>query len=390
MTQSTLYKTALLSACLAALLACGGGGDSPANPPPAPGGGGSGGSGQPQLKVFVEPPKVLSVPEPSYTNAHRLSAFKRLNELRSQAGLGLLKQNTQIDIAAQGHSAYQALNNLITHDEIIGNPGYVAAEAPDRLVDQKVLPGRVTKAGYQNSIETHEVLADFMPQFANKTGAQLIDSLMGTPYHRSGMLIPQIADIGVGYDQSTSRGFLTVNLARTTSNTQGAPDLKDLITTWPPANSTDIPTTMGNELPDPIPENGIFATPERIPAGYAASVHVNTTFKVPFTEGSARLRLVRVSTPTDFKMYEDATGVEVPTKLLGNSLTDSNVDYMGGSVAILPRVALNKNTRYKVVFSGEIREIYDDPVVREERSRTKVSRTWYFTTGNKITYSAEH
>jgi uncharacterized protein YkwD len=330
--------TSLLTTSL--LAACGGGSD---DPPRAP------------YVSPVERSSVLQVPAPTYTDAWKLSAFNRLNEARQRAGIGLLTQNATIDIAAQNHSSYQVNHAYIEHKETQGGDDSTGGDSSARI-NYVVNPAYPVRLEYNDSTE---VIAPVKNRSTAQSGANLIDSLLGAPYHRSGLLTPEWADVGVGFDGRSAYANITINLARTAANTQGAPQTPYII--WPPDGSTDVPTAMAKEDPDPIPENN-GATP-----GYAASIQTNRLLDTSL--GNVAVFEIR-----------DPSGAVVPTKLL-STRTDPNLTPLGAFIAALPRAPLSKNTRYQVIFKADLQKggaILHEDVPMEKR--------WSFTTGDKLYY----
>jgi len=343
MTNAPSCKQALLAVLMAVAgvltTACGGGGDAPPNTgvPPAP------------PAPRTEPAAVTSVPQAVYADNRRTLAFNRLNEIRSQAGVGLLTQRTAVDDAAQSHTIYQMVNNEDGHTETPGKPGYTGPTS-------KI---RIDYFGYQNLLESTEVTAA-LPFFTatppQEGGVNLVDLLMGAPYHRNAMLRAEYADVGFGLYDQASVTRLTIDLARTRANTQGAPSTTLII--WPPDGSTGIPTSMLGEDPSPIQENN------GAPAGYPASVQVSSLFWA-----------IDV---TRFEIRELSTNALVNTKLLSYA-TDTTLSATFGDhsfAAALPRSPLSKNTAYKVIFEGT-------RTSDEERVPRPVAAIWYFTTGSR-------
>ncbi|WP_083384852.1 CAP domain-containing protein [Cupriavidus sp. USMAHM13] len=74
-------------------------------------------------------PLVTSVPSPSYGHPDpRYSFFVDLNEMRAAMGVGAVRQDARLDLAADLHLRYMQLNATIAHTEIEGNPGYTRAD----------------------------------------------------------------------------------------------------------------------------------------------------------------------------------------------------------------------------------------------------------------------
>jgi uncharacterized protein YkwD len=374
------------------------------------GGGGGGGSSEapyvPPKETPVAPAPVESARMPfnattlqnTYSGEHK-SAFDRLNAIRQLAGVGALVQSAVVDVAAQGHSQYQQVNGVSGHKQSPGKIGFKSAE------ESFGPPERIKAAGYVGLVESQEVLiplslSSCLPTFA-QTGAQLVDVLMGLPFHRQEMLNPAFANIGVGFTPDPKGGNLTIDFARTEANTQGAPDLPNNLIIWPTDQSGNLPTAMWYEDPDPITENG-FGCAQK-PAGYAASIQVN---------GNMARYITRIEA---FDMIEMGTGAVVDTKLLaaegteylapalrarlGNLPRYSNPNYApledprnsplyGGTfAAVLPKAPLKKLTSYRVVFKGEVAQANRNDVTYSEPSvRSPVTREWTFTTGDKVDF----
>jgi Cysteine-rich secretory protein family len=100
------------------------------------GGGGDGGPGAPVVAPptsYVEPQAVTQVPAGAYSDVWRLSAFNRLNEVRAQAGIGLLRQNVSVDQAAQNHSSYQVNHGKLEHTESAGGADFTGDRTDSRI-----------------------------------------------------------------------------------------------------------------------------------------------------------------------------------------------------------------------------------------------------------------
>jgi uncharacterized protein YkwD len=316
------------------LASCGGSNDSnssaPYTPPPAP----------------VEAPArpLGSVPEPTYPNEPlRLAAFQRLQTIRLDAGLGVFKQTTPLDTAAQNHSRYQVLNSVVSHEEISGKPGFTWTNAP----------GRMNTAGYPTEQEgTTEVttgaygaIGAVTPQLA----VNLVNTLMTGPYHREAILSAMYTDAGVGVFSQGESINLNIDIAKTqaNNNTQGAPNNPLII--WPPDKSSGHPTNLvGVESMKGKPTLG----PER---GYAPSVQTNEQFRV---------------IPTIIKF--ELRGPD-------GALVDTELVFAGTLWAALPRKHLEKNTTYSVLFEGVMMDVYNG-------KETVAQKSWTFTTGDKLEY----
>jgi len=335
-----VFRVACTAAIALAVVSCGGG-ESPssaAEPTPVTPAG-----------PAAEPAAVTSVPPPFYPgDLRRAPLFKRLNEIRSRAGVGLLTQRPELDGVAQDHTYYQLVNNEDGPTETPGKRGYAGPTSDSRINDQ---------SDYLGLLESAEVTAAL--PFVNEApslfvGVDLLNLLMGSPYHRDVMLRAEYADVGLGVYDWSSATRLTIDFARTRANTQGAPDTPLII--WPPDKSNGIPTSMFSGSLRPIPENN------GAPAGYAASVQVSRNFWM--------LDVTR------FEIRESATGVLVDTKLLSFA-TDSQLNTTFNDhafAAAFPKAPLAKNTAYTVTFEGTRTPLHGGVA-------SPVSKTWSFTTG---------
>lgn len=128
----------LATAVTFALTACGGGGGdssggTPTNPTapavPAP---------EPTPPSSVAP--ATDVPAANYSDL-RASLFTQLNDFRAAVGVGKLRQDTNLDTAAQAHADYMKANLVVGHEELSISPAYY--EATPR--------SRATKAGVDAS-----------------------------------------------------------------------------------------------------------------------------------------------------------------------------------------------------------------------------------------------
>jgi uncharacterized protein YkwD len=386
-TQRIKTWTSILVMTIAMLLttACGGSSDSPPAPRPAL-------PAPQELLARVEAQRSNANPtQANYANPELKAAFDRINAMRIRAGVGALAQNTLIDTAAQLHSEYQGVNFLSGHEETPGARGFHGVRSSDRI----------SAAGYADASDTTEVIAPiYLRAPPRATAAQAVDGLIGAPFHRSAILRPQYADVGVGLAGDTYEDYLTINFAHTPSNIQGAPDndiVQDHLILWPVNGMTDMPTAMLCEDPNPIPENGVgrYCTDTK-PAGYSASVQVNNS------AGRS------ISTIAQFEMREKGNGSLVDTKLLASSqhaadpalailmglpeyrVPDSH--YRNGSfVAILPKAPLKRNTEYEVTFAGIVVEgrvysLSDPASVSGAYYYPQVRKIWSFTTGDKLDY----
>jgi uncharacterized protein YkwD len=303
----TLSLGAALAAALA-LTACGGGGSSGSSSPP----------------VTVTEPGA-----PQATGNTATDGFNRFNFRRQQAGLALLSRNATIDVAAQGHSNYQGINNVATHVQDQSKPGFTGAQEGDRLqAAGYVLP----PAGY--------AYGEVISSRSNTQGAEAAEALVGAIYHRFIILEPMFKEAGAGAATSTSgTTYFTTDFAAIGLNGGLA---GGTVVVYPFSGQTNVPTSVNSddEEPDPVPnQNGV---------GYPASVHANLTSTL---------------TVQSFTIKPHG-GAEMATRMLTRSL-DANTP--ASAAAIMPLSSLSSATTYDVQFIGTV-------------DGTPVNRSWSFTT----------
>lgn len=340
-----MSRYALLSVLAASVLAaCGGGG------------GGSGGYSPGPYAPIQTPPQSFedsvqpqtNVPEPTGYSVEATSQFNRFNSIRAAAGLGMLRQNSNLSAAAQSHSDYISFHGA-SHYQNPSNSGFTGQWPADRA----------RAAGYVEWSTTNEVITGD-PWLVLPDANAFVDGLIATPYHRMVMFQYRVDSMGVGYrfrsiDDTPSGTGKNMVIKFGRSPGQGAPSTPFVI--WPLDSATNVPRVGENEVPNPIPENN------GAPYGYPISFQTH------------ELKLLEV---TNFTLRETAGGAVVPTKLL-HYTTDCNlaVQQSPGCAAfgaryfasLLPREPLNSNTQYTARFEGTI-------------NGTSVAREWSFTTGS--------
>jgi uncharacterized protein YkwD len=317
MTQELIMKKwrLPLATLLAALLtACGGGGgDTAAVTGP----------------TTTPSPPAQEPGAPTLTGNNALDGFNWINYRRSQLGLSVLTRNSKIDLAAQGHSDYQRTNNVITHEQTPGLPGFTGV----------ALANRLATASYTlvQPYATGEVIS----ATSNSTGFYQAEELIAAIYHRFVIFEPIFREIGTGA-ATTSSGYTYFTADFTVSNGYSGLGAGQFVV-YPANNQTNVPTNFfsDSESPDPVPgQNEV---------GYPISVHSDN--------GRSGL------TVQNFTVAPRG-GSALSVRLLSranDSATAENV------AAIVPLAPLKSATTYDVSFSGNV-------------SGTAVTRNWSFTT----------
>ena len=309
-------QIALASTAAWALVACGGGGGGNAGAPnvtPS-----TGFSGQ-------------DASAPTATNNIATDGLNWINYRRSQIGMPALTRNSVIDAAAQGHSDYQRINNVVTHDQTAGKTGYTGARLQDRL----------TNAGYV--FGQPNAIGEVISATSNGNGFYMAEELITAIYHRFVIFEPVFKEIGAGA-ATTSANYSYFTADFVANNGYGTGIAAGTIVTWPFNGQTQVPNSFNSdyEEPDPVPDRSVV--------GYPVSVHTNLTRKL---------------TVQSFTIRAHGTNSDLATRLLvqgkdANTTTDS-------AAAIVPLAQLASATTYDVSFSGAVDGV-------------PISRSWSFTT----------
>lgn len=278
------------------------------------------------LPVLFDEPNA-----PLLTGNIALDGLAWINFRRGQAGISTLTRSSLIDIAAQGHSTYQSVNNVITHEQTLGKQGFTGANLSDRLAT----------AGYVFNVNSSRAYGEIIAATSNASGQYMAEELITAIYHRFVMFEPMFKEIGTG-SAATSQGYnyFTVNFAANNGYGSGLPFGQ--VTAWPFNGQVRVPRNFfsDTELPDPVPD--------RNEVGYPISVHANIDASVRVTSFTVRPR----------------GGAELQSRLLTN-VSDARTGK--SSAAIVPLSPLFPGTVYDVAFVGDV-------------NGTAVNRSWSFTT----------
>ncbi|MYM25521.1 CAP domain-containing protein [Duganella sp. FT135W] len=311
-----IFLAALLAVVLAATLAatlaaCGGGSSSTAVTGPT-----------------TSTPITQEPGAPALTGNTATDGYNWINYRRAQAGLATLTRNSQLDAAAQGHSDYQRLNRVITHEQTPGQPGFTGV----------ALTNRLAAAGYAltGSYSAGEVIS----ATTNTSGFYQAEELIAAIYHRFVIFEPVFKDIGTGAATITgSYTYFTADFAAVNSlSGLGA----GRFVVYPINNQSNVPTNFfsDSESPDPVPNQN--------EVGYPVSVHAdhgNTVVVKSFT-------------------VAPRGGMALSTRLLSAA---SGTSETSSAAAIVPLAPLLGATTYDVSFSGTIGGV-------------DVTRNWSFST----------
>jgi uncharacterized protein YkwD len=267
---------------------------------------------------------------PVLTNNVATDGFNWINYRRTQAGVGALTRNNQLDRSSQAHSDYQRMNNTVTHEEQSNKAGFTGATLEDR----------VRAAGY--TLVPDYASGEIIAASTNSTGFVMAEELVRAIYHRFVMFEPLFKDMGSGAaTNSANYVYFTTNLGATRGYSPGLPS--HTIVTWPFNGQTGVQPTFASDSEEPDP------VPDRNEVGYPISVHANLTETIVVQSFTVRAR----------------GGSNLATRLLVKG-QDTNTT-MASVASIVPLAPLTANTTYEVSFSGTV-------------GGTSVSKSWSFTT----------
>lgn len=312
---------ALLTAA-STLAACGGGGgDNTAAASPA--------GVTPPLGTPAGTPAGSPEAGPVATNNIAVDGRNWINYRRAQAGVPTVTENAQINIAALGHSEYLRTNNLMSHDQKPGTPGFTGATLLDRL----------NAAGYTIPA-TGFAYGEVISGATNGSGFYMAEELITAIYHRFVMFEPKFREIGTGAATSASRyNYFTADFA--TRGGFGPGIAANSVVIWPFSGQTGVTPNFysDSEEPDPVPNiNNV---------GYPISVHANIDSTVAMQTFTVRPR----------------GGANLPVQVVNSSATAAERT----AIAIVPLAPLAAATTYEVSFSGTV-------------NGSPVTRDWSFTT----------
>lgn len=329
-------------AALLALAGCGGGGDS---------GGGSAPIVVPP--ATVTPPSSVApatdVPAASYTD-NRLQLFAQLNDFRAAVGVGKLRQDPKLDIAAQAHADYMKANLVVAHEELATNTAYY--EATPR--------SRATKAGVDTAQWISEIASGTTILPVSQVAVCM--RMTNTVYHLQGMTGP-VETVGLGLnDWSCSIDMAVVTLGGVSgtppTNSQpvgnGQQMAANAIGVAPVEGST-VDGAMVAEIPQPAPD---ITAP-----GHPLMVRVRVdTF-------------ADVLTVSNFSLV-DNLGATIPGRVLvatgalaGSTVNGAQSDAMlyPGVAFFMPLSPLAAGKTYTATFAGA-------------RNGVAISKSWTFKT----------
>ncbi|HSN79587.1 MAG TPA: hypothetical protein VLR44_04340 [Rhodoferax sp.] len=310
-------------------------------------GGGGGGDSTPVVPASYAP------------GSAELGAWTVLSEARTLCGFDgsdprvRLTRNARLDAAALSHSKYlvdlsfASGDSILSHLETPGTPGFTGVYPWDRAVYQGY--------NYRALAEILEATVwDYTsaPAFPTmqERGADSMRSLLNTVYHLSGAMY-EGADVGFGaYLRTTMIDATTWREEYRFGSLNGFEDTSRRITlgtgkvvTYPCQGSSNVPPTFepANESPNPF-----------IGTDYASAIVGPPIY--------LKVDAPQVITVNPLSSSITQNGVGVPFVVLSNS-NDPNEDPTDGDryitpneIFVIPTVALNPDTNYRVTLNGKV------------------------------------
>lgn len=266
---------------------------------------------------------------PAATGDVALDVLNWFNYRRFQLSLPPVQFDSRLDAAAQNHSEYQAINNVITHIQEVGRPAFTGVTQEDRMAN----------AGYRFT-RFPNAYGEVLAATTDPSGFNAAESLLTAIYHRFVVLEPEFTAGGTGAAVN-SNGVLFVTANFTADGLGNGLGIGRAVV-YPFPNQQAVPRVFFSnaETPDPVP--GVDAV------GYPVSIHADLEASIGVSRFTIRPR----------------NGLPLPTTLL-TSATDPATP--PSAAAIIPLTVLLPRTIYDVEFDG----VVDD---------SRISASWSFST----------
>ena len=294
-------------------------------------------------------------------------ALDYLNSIRVQMLLTPFSFESHLNVAAQAHSDYLDINNILSHYEDSDNSGFYEEWPLDRAVKAQYAARFVAENASAGQVDTKAA----------------IDSLFSAIYHRLAFMNPKWDQIGIGvtgtkyvFDMGNSgidalcqqtqeerddatEGKATYRTICLDTDKWIAVDEYDAAINlspnqtyfvYPPNNSVDIQPVFLNETPDPLPYKSYSGNPVSI------SFNPSTVSCDDIEEKS-------------FTLHDDTVSLDVDIYTLMDKDNDPNDKFSSCDFAIFPQERLEYAHHYTATF------VFDDGSGDE-------SISWSYTTRN--------
>ncbi|WP_157201888.1 CAP domain-containing protein [Massilia sp. Root335] len=328
----------------AALTGCGGGGGSSVpntttsvatNPAPVP---------TPPVSTVQAADLQAAVPAAYPAGSVQAVAFDEFNAFRAIEGLGPVRQNANIDIAAKNHAAYVQTNQsgADAHHEIAGKPGFTGADPGDR----------VTAAGYASNYTTEVIAFEGIQQTS-------VQALLSTVFHRNAMMVQGLTDAGIAPGSDSGPTYIDAGYIKQQKNAG------NYVGVFPYDKQTGVPMTHHTESPNPFYQE--FEMTQ-------ANVCAKTSYPISIaTEASTVLKV------TSFTVMPEGRSTPLDVRLMTRDSNDQNLQYLSANVAyIVGKAPFTPGTKYIVHFVGTA-----TGTATGSANGLAIDKTWVFTTDTK-------
>lgn len=330
----------VVGAVAAALTGCGGGGGSSAPSTPIAT------TPTPATPVSSAQAAELQAATPAAYPAGSVQAvaFNEFNAFRAVEGLGPVRQNANIDIAAKNHAAYVQTNQsgADAHHEIAGKPGFTGAEPGDRM----------TAAGYAGTYTTEVIAFEGIQQSS-------VQALLATVFHRNAMMIQGLTDVGIAPGDNSGPTYIDAGYIKQQKNAG------DYVGVFPYDKQTGVPMTHHTESPNPFYQEFDMTQ---------ANVCAKTSYPISIaTEASTVLKV------TSFTVTREGQSTPLDVRLMTRDSNDQNLQYLRANVAfIVGKAPFTPGAKYTVHFVGTA-----TGTATGSANGLAVDKTWTFTTDTK-------
>ncbi|PRC91329.1 hypothetical protein [Solimicrobium silvestre] len=343
-----------------------------------------GGSNSPPTNLVIpgSPQNYLSTP--TYVQGtDEYNAFMAINAFRFSVGLGYWQQNVYLDQAAQKHMAYSTANSAIISNpyqqdiEIVGNPSYFATTPSARAIALGYYVMQNTTAAPNGTpfAAVGELYA--LGPASSPTSTAILNSMVNTIYHRSGLMAQSTREIGLARDTSGPATALTHWWISHGRLDGGQSVASNYFAVYPNNQLTNVPLSMTMESPSVYPA---YTTPAQFNANTSSPISVTTAIITNLNNAAFTVTVAGSSTPLAGKTWTMANDPNLNT-----SSYSAATAALTTPPAPVPTIAANEafwvgnapflpNTTYNVTFTGST---YLMPYA----ITNNVSQTWQFTTG---------
>jgi VCBS repeat-containing protein len=313
----------------------------------------------------IQPPSLVSsVPDPVYTGTYaseKAAVFNRLNADRARCGFGKLAQNAKLDLAAQNHATYLAVNNKNSHSEIPGLSGFTGVDPAARL----------QSVGYSFSSGSENLASGVWGVFFTNSEISATElsatnsllSLYSSVYHLAGVMNFE-RDVGLGVDNRTTNNVgdanikpLVINSATPTGSLRQSIGSAGLAS-FPCRDETGLIPDFGGEDPDPFPD----VDRRKNPYGHPVYVTSGPGTTITLSSGTIAPR--------------GGSALATRTLTAGN---DPQNRLQPNQVFLVPTTRLLDNTTYDVALSGT-----STGLVSASNPTGAWTRNFSFTTGTTL------